>query len=88
MALTAATYPKCEKRFRLVWRVSKRKLKPTQAIRLSCPHCENQFETAGVKLVIFNTGSENSPLTATVDTSCLVPSGQQRGNGTGKVCML
>jgi uncharacterized protein (UPF0212 family) len=73
MAFAVATCPACSKQFRSRWRIGKRKLEFSQVIRLNCPHCGNQFEIEGVKLVIFGAGAESFPITAIVDESCLVP---------------
>jgi hypothetical protein len=54
MPFYVATCPACSKQFRLRWRIGKRKLEFSQVIRLNCPHCGNQFEIEGVKLVIFD----------------------------------
>jgi len=67
-----ADCPHCRKRFRLVWKVGKRKLRPAQVIRLKCPDCTCQFKTTAVQLVVFNAGAECFPLASTVDSSCLM----------------
>jgi DNA-directed RNA polymerase subunit RPC12/RpoP len=72
MPLRVTTCSACSKQFRLRWRIGKRKLEFSQVIRLNCPHCGNQFEIEGVKLVIFDAGAESFPITAIVDESCLV----------------
>ncbi len=71
MAFCVSTCPKCEKRFRLVWRIGKRKLEPSQVIRLTCPFCGTQFEQAAVKLVVFGAGAEHFPESVVVEPSCL-----------------
>ena len=72
MAFAVATCPKCSERFRLVWRIGKRKLDLQQALRLTCPSCSVEFEQACVKLVTFSTGKEEFPATFTVTEECLV----------------
>jgi len=61
MAFAVATCPKCSERFRLIWRIGKRKLPWSQLIRLTCPGCENQFQQVAVELVIFGSGAEEFP---------------------------
>jgi phage terminase large subunit GpA-like protein len=75
MAFAVATCPHCSGRFRLIWRIGKRKLEPSQAIRLTCPHCGGRFEQIAVRLVVFDAGGEHFPATATVDETCLVTEG-------------
>ena len=67
-----ADCPDCRARFRLVWRIGKRKLKLTQVIHLSCPKCGIPFKTTPVQLVIFYAGAESFPLASIVDSTCLV----------------
>jgi hypothetical protein len=72
MAFAVATCPKCEKRFRLLWRIGKRKLDLQQGLKLTCPSCGAVFKEVCVKLPTFSAGKEAFPLTATVDESCLL----------------
>jgi DNA-directed RNA polymerase subunit RPC12/RpoP len=74
MAFAAARCPKCEKQFRLIWKIGGRKLDLQQRLRLTCPACGAVFEQVCVKLPAFSAGREFIPLTATVDESCLVNS--------------
>ncbi len=67
-----AACPKCEKRFRLIWRIGGRKLSLSQVLWLVCPHCRNTFEQESVKLVIFESGAEEFPTTFIVEPACLV----------------
>jgi hypothetical protein len=52
------------------------------------PHCGNQFEIEGVKLVIFDAGAESFPITAIVDESCLVPRKSKRPTAHPRVAAL
>ncbi len=72
MAFAVATCPKCSERFRLVWRIGKKKLEPSQVIRLTCPACAHGFEQIAVELVIFSAGKEKFPKGAVVEESALV----------------
>ncbi len=72
MAFCVATCPKCSERFRLVWRIGKKKLPPSTAIRLTCPACAHSFEQTAVGLVVFNAGAEQFPKSVTVERSTLV----------------
>ena len=72
MAFCVATCPKCSGRFRLVWRIGKKKLPPSTVIRLTCPACARSFEQVAVKLVIFSAGAEQFPKSVVVDRSALV----------------
>jgi len=65
---------KCQKRFRLIWRIGGRKISLSQVVRLTCPHCGNSFEQEAVKLVVFDGGAEDFPITFVVEPSCLVAS--------------
>ncbi len=67
-----AACPKCEKRFRLVWRIGGRRLSYSQMLRLTCPHCGSAFEPESVNLVIFESGAEEFPVIFTVEPACLV----------------
>lgn len=71
MAFAVATCPKCEKRFRLLWRIGKRKLDLKQKLRLTCPSCGNSFEEVCVKLPTFSAGKDSFPATFTVTEVCL-----------------
>jgi len=72
VAFAVATCPKCERRFRLLWRIGKRKLDLQQNLRFTCPVCGTIFEQVCVKLPTFSTGEEEFPLTATVDEGSLL----------------
>lgn len=72
MAFAAAHCPKCEKQFRLIWRIGGRRLDRQQRLLLTCPACGTQFEEVCVKLPTFSAGKEFIPLTAMVDESCLI----------------
>ena len=76
MAFCVATCPKCEKRFRLAWRIGKTKLEASQVIRLTCPHCDSRFEQVAVNLVVFSAGAEDFPNSVVVEASCLIASGK------------
>ncbi len=52
MAFCVATCPKCEKRFRLVWGIGKKKLLLSTLIRPSCPACASSFEQTEIELVV------------------------------------
>jgi len=67
-----ATCPKCGRRFRLVWRIGKRRLPWSQLIRLTCPCCRTQFDQVAVELVVFGTGVEEFPEFFVVEPSRLV----------------
>lgn len=69
-----AACPRCEKRFRLIWRIGGRKISLSQVIRLTCPHCGNSFEQESVRLVVFDSGAEDFPATFVVEPSCLMGS--------------
>lgn len=71
MAFAVATCPKCEKRFRLLWRLGGRKLGLQQRLRLTCPSCGAKFEEVCVKLPTFSTGKEAFPITFTVKLDSL-----------------
>lgn len=71
MAFCVATCPKCSGRFRLVWRIGKKKLEPSQVIRLTCPACAHSFEQVAVKLVVFEAGKEQFPKAAIVEEFAL-----------------
>ena len=70
-AFCVADCPACRARFRLVWKIGKRRLRMSQVIRLTCPSCGHRFTTTPVDLVVFYTGAQAFPLTAPVDQSCL-----------------
>jgi len=72
VAFAVATCPKCSERFRLVWRIGKKKLAPSAVIRLTCPACAHSFEQIAMKLVIFSAGAEQFPKSVVVDRSALV----------------
>lgn len=72
MAFAVSTCPKCSERFRLVWRVGKKKLPPSTVIRLACPACAHSFDQTAVELVIFSAGAEQFPKSVTVDRAALV----------------
>jgi hypothetical protein len=72
VAFAVATCPKCEKRFRLLWRIGKGKLDKQQVLSLTCPACGTAFEQVCVKMPTFSAGKEQFPLTATIDKSCLI----------------
>ena len=72
MAFAVATCPECSEQFRLVWRIGKEKLEPSQVIRLTCPFCGIQFEQVAVRLVVFDAGAEQFPKSAVVERSALV----------------
>ena len=76
IAFCVATCPKCFERFQLVWRIGKRKLEPSQVIRLACPTCAHSFEQIGVELVVFGAGREQFPKSVVVEPSCVVDSGK------------
>jgi hypothetical protein len=56
-----ATCLKCAKRFRLVWRIGKKRLPPSIVIRLTCPLCGKRFDQVAVDLVMFGSGAEEFP---------------------------
>ncbi len=72
MAFAVATCPKCSERFRLVWRIGKKKLPLSTVLRLVCPACTHSFEQTVVELVVFSAGREQFPKSVTVDSSALV----------------
>ncbi len=72
MAFGVATCPKCPERFRLVWRIGRKKLAPSAVIRLTCPACSHGFEQVAVELVVFDAGAEQFPKSVVVDRSRLV----------------
>ena len=72
MAFAVATCPKCEKRFRLLWQIGKRKLDLQQRLRLSCPGCGVVFEQVCVSLPTFSAGKEEFPAIFTVTENCLI----------------
>ncbi len=72
MAFCVATCPKCSERFRLVWRIGKKKLAPSAVIRLTCPACAHSFEQVAVELVVFDAGAELFPKSVVVEPSALV----------------
>ena len=76
MPFCVSTCPKCETRFRLVWRIGKRKLEPSQVIRLACPFCGVQFEQVAVGLVVFDAGAECFPESVAVEPCCLIADGE------------
>jgi C4-type Zn-finger protein len=71
-AFCVADCPDCRARFRLVWRIGKRRLKLTQRIRLNCPTCGGQFTATPIDLVVFYTGAYHFPSESVVDDSSLV----------------
>ena len=71
MAFAVATCPKCSERFRLVWRIGKKKLPLATIIRLTCPSCAHSFEQVAVGLVVFGAGREEFPRSVVVDESAL-----------------
>jgi hypothetical protein len=71
VALAVAACCKCSERFRLIWRIGKRKLQPSQTIRLTCLQCGHQFDQIAVRLVVFDAGSEQFPKSAVIDKSAL-----------------
>ena len=72
MAFAVATCPKCAERFRLIWRIGKRKLPLSSVIRLTCPFCTYSFEQTAVDLVVFGAGAEQFPKSVVVERSALV----------------
>ena len=72
MSFAIATCPKCSGRFRLVWRIGKKKLPLTSVIRLTCPVCAHGFEQVAVELVVYDAGKEEFPKTVIVEPSALV----------------
>ena len=72
MAFAVADCPQCKSRFRLRWKIGKRKLHCSQVLRLTCPTCDRQFEIVAVKLVEFSGGREYFPLDFIVTEDCLV----------------
>lgn len=52
VSFAVATCPKCSERFRLVRRIGKKKLEPSQVIRLTCPFCGVQFQQVAVGLAV------------------------------------
>jgi|GEM_PF-4164819 len=72
MAFCVATCPKCSERFRLVWRIGKKKLPPSTVICLACPTCSHSFEQVAVQLVVFDAGAELFPKSVVVEPSALV----------------
>lgn len=71
MSYAVATCPKCSERFRLIWRIGKRKLSLATVIRLACPSCAHAFEQVAVRLVVFNTGREEFPKSVVMEESAL-----------------
>ena len=71
MSFTVATCPRCSERFRLVWRIAKKKLAPSAVVRLTCPAGAYGFEQVAVKLVIFSAGREQFPKAFVVEESAL-----------------
>ncbi len=76
MAFCVATCPKCSERFRLVWRIGKKKMAPLAVIRLTCPACAHSFEQTAVEVVVFSAGAEQFPKSVVVELSCVVDSGK------------
>jgi hypothetical protein len=72
MTFAVATCPKCSERFRLVWRIGKKKLAPSVVIWLTCPAYGHSFEQIAVKLVVFDAGREQFPKSVVADGSALV----------------
>ncbi len=72
VAFAVATCPKCAERFRLVWRIGRRRLQPSARIRLTCPACVHSFTQVAVGLVVFSAGAEQFPKSVIVDRSALV----------------
>src|SRR6266849_1735074 len=72
MAFCVATCPKCGERFRLVWRIGRRKLPASTVIRLTCPACAHSFTQRGVDLVVFSAGVEQFKKSVVVERSALV----------------
>ncbi|PYU19290.1 MAG: hypothetical protein DMG32_24770 [Acidobacteria bacterium] len=72
MAFAVATCPNCSREFRLVWRIGKRRIKPSQRLRLVCPLCGNAFEITAVDLAVFDAGKEQFPVTYTVEPKSLI----------------
>ena len=67
MAFAVATCPKCSQRFRLVWRIAKKKLPVSTSIRLTCPTCTQSFKQIAVELVVFSAGAEAFPKSVVVE---------------------
>jgi hypothetical protein len=72
MSFCVATCLNCSERFRLIWRIGKRKLQPSAVIHLTCPACAHSFEQVAVGLVIFSAGKEKFPKAAVVEKSARV----------------
>jgi DNA-directed RNA polymerase subunit RPC12/RpoP len=72
MPFCVATCAKCSGRFRLVWRIGKRKLPMSAVVRLTCPTCGHRFEQVVVKLVVFSVGAEAFPKAVVVEESALL----------------
>ncbi len=71
MAFAVAKCPKCSERFRLRWRIGKRKLPLSTVIRLTCPTCGHSFEQVARSLVNFGAGKECFPKSVVVQESAL-----------------
>jgi hypothetical protein len=71
MPFCVATCSQCSERFRLVWRIGKRKLEPSAVIHLTCPACARSFEQIAVGLVVFDSGAEQFPKSVVVEESTL-----------------
>ena len=76
MAFAVASCPSCSERFRLIWRIGKRKLPPLTVVRLTCPTCAYSFEQTVVELVVFGAGAEQFPKSVVVEPACVVDSGK------------
>jgi len=72
MTFAVAECPKCEKRFRLLWRIGERKLDLQQTLRLACPAGGETIEQVCVTLPTFSAGKEEISTTFIVTEGCLV----------------
>ena len=77
MAFAVATCPKCEKRFRLLWNLGKRRIDKQQRLRLTCPACHWSFQIIAVELPTFEAGKNAFSMTFTVREDCLVGASYQ-----------
>ncbi len=71
MAFAVATCAKYSERFRLIWRIGKKKLTLSAVIRLTYPACAHSFEQTAVGLVVFHAGTGEFPRSVIAESSAL-----------------
>jgi hypothetical protein len=72
MAFAVTPCPNCSQRFRLAWRIGKKKLPVSTLIRLKCPSCAHNFKQIAVELVVFSAGAEQFPKSVVLEEWPLV----------------